>query len=285
MCAPPHGRTIPLVWAIGTHCRMRTAPLIPPPPSKPGAAAPPAAVGALPGAPAAMPMDRDFILRNQIAERYISGRLPIKGAQDFERFCQQHPELLDELGMPARVHAGLRLLEAGGQALPWEEKPRHWWEKLPVLIAVAIAALAALIASLTLSSRLSARDATIRTLQQRVAEQPLDPATSTRNVRLIPSRTAPSRHNTLVIGGSAQMNDLKIDMSWSRFSAFRVTIDRMDQGRVAVLHNMLRDSNGDVRIALNSTALGPGSYQLALEGMTLRGEAVAQAWITVGVVR
>ena len=264
---------------------MRTAPLIPPPPSKPGAAAPPAAVGALPGAPAAMPMDRDFILRNQIAERYISGRLPIKGAQDFERFCQQHPELLDELGMPARVHAGLRLLEAGGQALPWEEKPRHWWEKLPVLIAVAVAALAALIASVTLSSRLSARDATIGTLQQRVAEQPLDPATSTRTVRLIPSRTAPSRHNTLVIGGSAQMNDLKIDMSWSRFSAFRVTIDRMDQGRVAVLHNMLRDSNGDVRIALNSTALGPGSYQLALEGMTLRGEAVAQAWITVGIVR
>jgi len=40
-----------------------------------------------------------------------------------------------------------------------------------------------------------------------------------------------------------------------------------------------------VRIDLNSTALGPGSYQLALEGMTLHGEAVAQAWITVGIVR
>jgi len=230
-------------------------------------------------------MDREFILRNQIAERYISGRLPLKGAQDFERYCQQHPELMDELGMPARVHAGLRLLEAGGHALPWEEKPRRWWEKLPVLIAVAAAALSALIATAALSSRLSARDATIATLQQRVAEQPLDPATSTRTIRLIPSRTAPSRHNTLVLGGSAQMNDLKIDMSWSRFTAFRVTIDRMDQGRVAVLHNMLRDSNGDVRIDLNSTALGPGSYQLALEGMTLHGEAVAQAWITVGIVR
>ena len=36
------------------------------------------------------------------------------------------------------------------------------------------------------------------------------------------------------------------------------------QGRVAVLHNMLRDSNGDLRIALNSTALGPGSYRLAI---------------------
>jgi hypothetical protein len=263
---------------------MRTAPLIPPPPSKPGAAVPPAHVGSLPNVPAATPMDREFILRNQIAERYISGRLPLKGAQDFERYCQQHPELMDELGMPARVHAGLRLLEAGGQALPWEGKPRQWWEKLPVLIAAAAVALLALIALAVLASRLSARDSTIAGLQQRVAEQPLDPATSTRSVRLIPSRTAPSRHNTLVLGGSAQMNDLKIDMSWSKFSAFRVTIDRMDQGRVEVLHNMLRDSNGDVRIALNSTALGPGSYQLSLEGMTLHGEAVAQAWITVGIV-
>jgi hypothetical protein len=229
-------------------------------------------------------MDREFIVRNQIAERYISGRLPPKGAQDFERYCQQHPDLMDALGMPARVHAGLRLLEAGGHALPWEEKPRQWWEQLPALIGAATIAVCALIATAMLSTRLSARDATIIRLQQRVAEQPLDPATSTRTVRLIPSRTAPSRHNTLVLGGSAEMNDLKIDMSWSKFTAFRLTIDRMDQGRVEVLHNMLRDSNGDVRIALNSTALGPGSYQLALEGMTLHGEAVAQAWITVGIV-
>jgi hypothetical protein len=40
-----------------------------------------------------------------------------------------------------------------------------------------------------------------------------------------------------------------------------------------------------VRIALNSSALGPGSYQLALEGLTWRGEAVPQAWITIGVAR
>jgi hypothetical protein len=242
-------------------------------------------VGNLPGAPAALPMDREFILRNQIAERYISGRLPLKGAQDFERYCREHPELIDELGMPSRVHAALRLLEAGGHAPPWEEKPRRWWEKLPVLIAAAALAIAGLIATATLSGRLSSRDAAIVSLQQRVAEMPLDPATSTHSARLVPSRTAPSRHNTVTLSGSAQMNDLKIDMSWSRFTAYRVTIDRMDQGRVAVLHNMLRDSNGDLRIAFNSTALGPGSYQFALEGMTLHGATVAQAWVTVGLVR
>jgi len=270
---------------------MRTAPLITPPPGR-AAAAPPAASAApadsvaqpLPAAPAILPMDREFILRNQITERYIAGRLPPKGAQDFERYCRENPDLIDQLGLAERVHAGLRLLEAGGVAAPWEEKPRHWWEQLPTLISVAAAALLATIFALLFAARLSTRDATIAALQKRLIEQPLDPATSTRTLRLIPSRTAPSQHPAVVVGaGEAQMADLKIDMSWSNYTAFRVTLDRQDQGRVAVMNYMLRDSNGDLRLALNSSALGPGTYQFAIEGLTIRGDAVAQAWVTVGI--
>ena len=79
------------------------------------------------------------------------------------------------------------------------------------------------------------------------------------------------------------MADLKIDMSWSKFTAFRLTLDRQDQGRVAVLNYMLRDSNGDLHLSLNNTALGPGTYEFAIEGLTLHGEAIAQAWITIGI--
>src|SRR5262245_46610205 len=75
------------------------------------------------------PMDRDFIARNQIVERYLSGKLPIKGATDFERFCRENPDLLDELGLPERVNAGLRLLEASGKPEPWQEAPKKIWEK------------------------------------------------------------------------------------------------------------------------------------------------------------
>jgi hypothetical protein len=229
-------------------------------------------------------MNREFILRNQIAERYISGRLPLRGAQEFERYCTEHPDLIDEIGLPERVHAGLRLLEAGGVALPWDEKPQPWWQKLPVLIAVASVALFAFIVAAVMAGKLTTRDATIQQLQSRVAEQPVDPATSTRNVKLLPSRTAPSRRAAVTLGGGpAQMADLKIDMSWSKFTAFRVSIDRQDQGRVAVLNYMLRDSNGDLRLALNDSALGPGIYQFAIEGLSLRGEPEAQAWVTVAV--
>jgi hypothetical protein len=266
---------------------MRTAPLITPPPSE-GAAVAPAAPSVSHASLAmpvpTMPMDREFILRNQIAERYISGRLPLRGAQEFERYCLAHPELIDEIGLPERVHAGLRLLEAGGVALPWDEKPQSWWQKPTALIAVAGVAILALIFAAVMGGRLSARDTTIKQLQSHVAEQPVDPATSTRTVKLMPSRTAPSQHPAVTLGGGpAQMADLKIDMSWSKFTAFRVTIDRQDQGRVAVLNYMLRDSNGDLRLALNDSALGPGIYQFAIEGLTLRGENEAQAWITVAV--
>ncbi|MDE2252410.1 MAG: hypothetical protein KGL25_13500 [Gammaproteobacteria bacterium] len=240
---------------------------------------------AMPAVPQSMPMDREFILRNQIPERYLAGRLPIRGAQDFERYCREHPGLIDEIGLAERVHAGLRLLEAGGVSSPWEAPTRKWWEQLPVMIAALVLACVAAIAAMVLWGKLAGRDATIASLQQAVAEQPLQPATSTRTVRLVPSRTAPSRRAAVTLGsnGAAQMADLKIDMSWSKFTAFRVTLDRQDQGRVAVLNYMLRDSNGDLRVSLNSTALGPGIYEFAIEGLTLRGEAVAQAWMTIGI--
>jgi hypothetical protein len=250
------------------------------------AAAVPAAASMMPAVPAGAAMDRDFIARNQIVERYLGGRLPLKGAQDFERFCREHPELLDEIALTERISAALRLLDASGRAAPWEQRPKQWWEQLPVLIGTALLAVALAVTCLVISGKQSARDRTIASLQQRLATQPLEPAKSTRAITVIPSRTGPSEHSLVTIGGSdAQMADLKIDVSWSQFTAFQITVDRVDQGRVGVLHNMQRDSNGNLHLELNSTALGPGAYQLTIEGLTWRGETVPQAWATIGFRR
>src|SRR5665811_1633667 len=98
----------------------------------PDAAAPAADV-----APGVAPlMDRDFIARNQVVERYLSGKLPIKGATDFERFCREQPELLDEIGLPERVNAGLRLLEASGKPEPWQQAAQQPWEKPQILFGL-----------------------------------------------------------------------------------------------------------------------------------------------------
>src|SRR5438270_708583 len=104
-------------------------------------ATPPSAAAPAPAAPAptaSPPMDRDFIARNQIVERYLSGRLPLKGATDFERLCREHPELLDEIGLPERVNAGLKLLEASGKPEPWQESARPFWQKPQVTLGLAV---------------------------------------------------------------------------------------------------------------------------------------------------
>ncbi|HXS28926.1 MAG TPA: hypothetical protein VN730_14775 [Steroidobacteraceae bacterium] len=230
-------------------------------------------------------MDRDFIARNQIIERYLSGKLPIKGATEFERFCNANPELLDELGLPERVNAALRLLEAGGKPEPWREQPKRFWEKPYLAIALGAAALVLLVATALLARSNSRKTVMIASLAQQVAAQPLDPATTTRTIRLLPSRERASTTPAVVIGGGGQtqLAQLLLDMSRSPYKMFRVTIDRIDQGRVAIINNLGKDSNGHLRIALNSSALGPGNYQFTIEGLTWRGEPEPDSWITIGI--
>src|SRR5580700_4775921 len=250
----------------------------------------PAAAASAPAtaAPAsvAAPMDRDFIARNQVVERYLSGRLPLKGATDFERFCHDHPQLLDDIGLPERVNAGLRLLEASGKPEPWQESARPAWQKPQFTLALAIGVALLIVALVIVAAGSAAKNQRIIALQKQATERALDPATSTREIRLLPSRAGASNSPAIVIGGGVvQLADLRIDESRSPYHAFRVTIDRIDQGRVAIIGNLAKDSNGHLRLALNSSALGPGNYQLTLEGLDWRGDPQPDSWVTIGIAR
>jgi hypothetical protein len=269
--------------AIST--RSATPKAAAPPPARPVPAQP--AATRTPAAAVSPPMDRDFVARNQVVERYLSGRLPLKGATDFERFCQQHPELLDEIGLPERVNAGLRLLEASGKPEPWQQSARPVWEKPQVILGLAAAVVLLGVALAIVGAGSAAKNHRITALQKQAFERALDPATSTREIRLLPSRSGASNTPAITIGGgsSAQLADFKIDESRSPHHSFRVTIDRIDQGRVGVITNLTKDSNGHLRIALNSSALGPGNYQLTIEGLSWRGDPEPDSWITIGIVR
>lgn len=231
-------------------------------------------------------MDREFIEHNQIVERYLSGRLPPRGAQDFERFCKANPDLLDQLGLADRVHSGLRLLEAGGKPEPWAPATKVWWSQLPVVAGLAAGVLALGILAIVLASSLADRSNRIAALETRLQTQPLDPATTTRPVILVPTRNGPIARPALTIGGKqTEFADFKVDVSWSKATLFRVTVDRESQGRVAVIQNLAKDSNGHLRIALNSSALGPGIYQLQMDEINWRGEAAPAAWIAFAIAR
>jgi hypothetical protein len=229
-------------------------------------------------------MDREFIVRNQIVERYLSGNLPIKGATDFERFCREEPDLLDEIGLPERVNAGLRLLEVSGKPEPWQQAPKKPWERPQLLIGLGAAVLLLAVMLAVVGSASADKTRSIVKLKASIAEQPLEAASTTRTIQLIPSRSGNSNTPAITIGGGpAQLAELHIDMTHSPYRAFRVTIDRLDQGRVAILHNIMKDSSGQLHLALNSSALGPGIYQFTIDGLTWRGDAEPDAWITIGI--
>lgn len=260
------------------------------PQAEPAAPSPDQAVGAPTGAVVGVAatvtplMDRDFIARNQVVERYLSGKLPIKGATDFERFCREEPELLDEIGLPERVNAGIRLLEASGKPEPWQEAPKKPWERPQLMIGMSAAILLLAVMLAVVGSASADKSRSIMKLKALVAEQPLEPASATRTIQLLPNRIGSSDTPAITIGGgSAQLADLRIDMTRSPYRAFRVTIDRLDQGRVAILHNVMKDSNGHLHLAFNTSAFGPGIYQFTIDGLSWRGDPEPDAWITIGV--
>ncbi len=232
------------------------------------------------------PMDRDFIEKNQIVERYLLGKLPPKGVSDFERVCRENPALVEEIGLAERVQQAVKLIEASGQPELWQEKPKKLWEKPPFIAATGAALLVAVIAAAVLASQLSDTRSRVAQLQRDVIERPIDPASSRRTLTVIPSRTGAPKNAMFTIGGrGAELVEMKTDLSWSSARAFRIQIERADQGIVAVLHNVQKDSNGHLRLALNSSALGPGDYNIAIDALDWRGQAQPAAWESFEVAR
>jgi hypothetical protein len=243
----------------------------------------PAAGAAAPGTPAPA-MDREFIIKNQIVERYLAGRLPPKGVTDFERLIRSRPQLIEELGLPDKVNAGLRLLDAAGIAEPWAEKPKKTWESPAFTMGAAALAVAALIGCAVLAMQVSSRNTTIARQAQENNERPIAPSTRKRTILVGVARNGPPAQSTLTIA-HGEFAEMKADLSWARYSAFKVSIDRVNQGRVAVLDGLEKDSNGHLRISLNAGAFGPGDYMVTIEGLNLRRESLPVAWYRISVTR
>jgi hypothetical protein len=229
-------------------------------------------------------MDREFIIKNQVVERSLAGRLPPKGVTDFERLIRSRPELIEELKLPERVNAGLRLLDAAGIAEPWAEKPKKPWEKPLFTFAAAGLAAVALIGCLVLGLQVSSRNDAIAKLKAENHERPVAPSTRKRPIIVRTSRGGPPSAASVTIS-TGEFAEFKVDMSWTKFQLFKVTIERVGQGRVGIFDGLTKDSNGDLRMSLNSGAFGPGDYLVTLEGLNLRRESLPMGWFRFAVAR
>jgi hypothetical protein len=230
-------------------------------------------------------MDREFIEKNQIVERYLTGKLPFKGVQDFERYCRDHPEVLDEIKLSERLHAGMRLLEASGHGTGIYRQVRPaWWRRIEFTAGLAVLAIALVVCLSVLSSQYSERGRQIAALEKRVETGSLQAPTRSRTITVVPDRAPTKRASLrLQLKDTAELVELLVNVSYARFNSFRLTIDKKDQGRGGTIHNLLRDSNGNLRLVINSSALRPGDYNIVIEGLARNGP-VPVGWATVRVV-
>jgi hypothetical protein len=179
------------------------------------------------------------------------------------------------------VQVELALPPPPGPPLPAEEFVLAWWQK-PVA-ATSLAALAVVLLSLVVASQLQARHdrAHAAQLALRVKTLTLRASTAERALRIQPNPRSWSAvpDATVAWPEPPQLLDLYLPVGYSDYTSFAVTIDKVDQGRMMTVQRMTPDSNRELRLSLNSSALGPGEYRIRIDGYNWRGQPADAGWV------
>jgi hypothetical protein len=247
--------------------------------------APAGGASAAGAATAAAPrFDQKFIEDNQLVERYLTHKLPPKGASELENWCRANPQYIEGLKLAERAQASLELLEAMGRPADLSEPGTPWWQRLPVTIGLAGLTAASLLAFWALFGKYALLQGDLADARTALTQGPLvQPATEV-DIHVAPDRTATMGHAQLAVNrGTPQLIDLHIDMSYSKAMQFRLFVDKQDQGRALVLNNLTKDSNGELRLTLNTTGLAAGVYKARIESLPFRGSPVAEGWLALDV--
>jgi hypothetical protein len=229
--------------------------------------------------------DRKFIEEHNLVERYLEGKLPFKGARDLENWCRLNPEYLNELKLSERAHATLKLLEASGQPQDLSEAKPPWWKTIYALIGVSVLAFVSLVAFWVLFGKYHALSAKLDDTRNLIARGSLvQPATET-SAFLSPDHEAGIDRARVIVNSKAPLlMDMHIDLAYTKqLAQFRVVVDKKDQGRALVVNNLLKDSNGELRVTLNSTGLGVGIYNVRIDALPPHGSPIEVGWLILDV--
>ena len=180
------------------------------------------------------------------------------------------------------VQAELELPPPSGPgSVEFVELEPEWWQRRGFVLALAGALLllvllvvAARTASHRDHERVAALEAQVKTLTLRAASQ-------ARALRVAPNpqswSAAPDAN--LALPEPPELVELHLPVGYSEFRVFAITIDKVDVGRMLDLQRVAPDSNRELRVTLNSSALGPGEYRIRLQGYTWRGQRVDAGWV------
>ncbi len=218
-----------------------------------------------------MAIDLKVIEQKQMVERYLLGRLPPPEARFFEQLVRRSPELAERMGLPEALKRTMRLLDETGTE--WREQAPRFWHKPGVPLALVAALLLAAGLALTFWSGQRVSQARYVALRH-AAEQGLLAAPVRAQVLRLPVDRPEARAQTYLIGGRATptLAELHLAIGFAAGVAYAVTIKRDDGTYWGRLENLLRDSNGELRLTLNSAIFPAGLYEVEIESLSLRGE-------------
>jgi hypothetical protein len=183
------------------------------------------------------------------------------------------------------VQAELDLPPPEGTTEGLPSAPPAWWQRPPTV--AVLAGLATILLAVAIAARFDARRerAAAAALEAQVRALTLRPATQERALRIVPNRRSWSAAPDAAMRRPEppELVALYLPVAYAEFPAFAVSIDKVDQGRVLLLHRLVPDSNRDLRLTLNSSAFGAGEYRIRIQGYTWRGQRVDVGWVRLVV--
>ncbi len=229
--------------------------------------------------------DRKFIEDHQLVERYLENKLPFKGARDLENWCRAHPDYLNELKLSERAHASLKLLEHSGQPQDLGEPKPPWWKSIYVPIGLGVIALVSLVAFWVMIGKYVSLRGQLEDTRTLMSQGSLVQPATMRTIFVTPDHAAGIDKARITLSRSAPLlMEVHIDLSYTKkLMQFRLFVDKKDQGRALVLNDLLKDSNGELRMTVNSTGLSAGIYNVRIEALPDRGIPIPIGWLLLDV--
>jgi len=257
-------------------------------------------------------MDRKYIDNEHIVDRYLSGDLLVREAREFEKYCLDNPDFLKTLPIPVRLKARLaRQPEAESETGVFKAIPSSATRALQdavddgfdpedekeaqqlsygaspnrkLVMVLSLLLILALGGVVMFAMRASDLTKELKDAHRTQSSLQMQAPASMQTYRVEPVRGKPAQA-TLALGwlNPPQLLDLYIDVSDGKYQQFMVTIDSVETGRVMQIRRIARDSNRELRLALNSSALGPGEYLVHVEGYTWRGQTEDVGWVRLGL--
>jgi hypothetical protein len=259
-------------------------------------------------------MDRNYIESEHIVERYLAGELTVREAREFEKYCLEHPQFLNALPIPVRLKARLArrpldesetgifqaipssathaAVDATEQGFDREEEAAQWRASSApsggvsrvmafTLLFALIGAIGGVVAYGVYANSLAKQ---LRDMKRNLQSTQMQAPGGVQTYRLQLSRTKPAAA-TVAVGWPTppQLMDIYVDAAEGKYNTFQITIDKVDGGRVMQIRRIARDSNKELRFALNSSAFGPGDYLLKFDGYTWRGQPEEIGWVRLGL--